>query len=90
MAGKEKQISSATTCYVRNGKRSSCTGRAFWTTGEKGSERKSRAQVGSGYLKSDLVSVSGVLVLGVLTLVYRIPELSEKRKRVNLGNSDAE
>ena len=45
--------------------------------------------MGSGYLRSGLVSVSGVLVLGVLTLVYRIPELSEKRKRVIPGNSDA-
>ena len=30
--------------YGRNGKRSSSTGRAFWTTGEKVSEVKSRAQ----------------------------------------------
>ena len=53
-------------------------------------ERKSRAQVGSGYLMPGLVSVSGVLVLGVLTLVYLIPDLSMKRKRVNPGSSDAE
>ena len=53
-------------------------------------ERKSRAQVGSGYLRPGLVSVSGVLVLGVLTLDSRIPNLSRKRKRVNPGNSDAE
>ena len=39
-------------------------------------ERKSRAQVGSGYLRSGLVSVSDALVLGVLTLDYRIHELS--------------
>ena len=53
------------------------------------SERKSRAQVGSGYLRPGLVSVSVVLVLGVLTLDYRIPVLSRKQKRVNPGNSDA-
>ena len=56
-------------------------------------ERKSRAEEargGSGYLRPGLVSLSGVLVLGVLTLVYRIPELSRKLKRVNPGNSDAE
>ena len=35
-------------------------------------ERKSRAQGGSGYLRSGLVSVSGVLVLGVMTLDYRV------------------
>ena len=46
--------------------------------------------MGSGYLRPGLVSVSGVLVLGVLTLVYRIPELSRKLKEVNPGNSDAE
>ena len=38
--------------------------------------------MGSGYLRSDLVSVSGVLVLGVLILVYRIPNLTVKRKEV--------
>ena len=43
----------------------------------------------SGYLMSGLVSVSGVLVLGVLILVYRIPNLSEKRKEVNPGILDA-
>ena len=37
-----------------------------------------------------LVSASGVLVLGVLILVYRNPNLSRKRKRVNPGNADAE
>ena len=46
--------------------------------------------MGSGYLRPGLVSLSGVLVLGVLTLVYRIPELSMKLKEVNPGNSDAE
>ena len=54
------------------------------------SEGKNRAQGGSGYLRPGLVSVSGVLVLGVLTLVYRNPNLSRKRKRVNPGSSDAE
>ena len=46
--------------------------------------------MGTGYLRPDLVSLSGVLVLGVLTLVYRIPELSRKLKEVNPKNSDAE
>ena len=55
----------------------------------KGKAEQSRAQVGSGYLRPGLVSVSVVLVLGVLTLDYRIPELSRKQKRVNPGNSDA-
>ena len=90
MAGKEKKISAATTCYGRNGKRSSSTGRAFWTTGEMVRERKSRAQVGSGYLRPGLVSVSGVLVLGVLNLDYRIKVKSVNLKRVNPGNSHAE
>ena len=56
----------------------------------KGKAEQSKAQVGSGYLRPGLVSVSGVMVLGVLTLDYRIPNLSRKRKRVNPGNSDAE
>ena len=56
----------------------------------KGKTEQSEAQVGSGYLRPGLVSVSGVLVLGVLTLVYRIPDLTRKRKRVSPGNSDAE
>ena len=56
----------------------------------KGKAEQSKAQVGSGYLRPGLVSLSGVLVLGVLTLVSRIPELSRKLKRVNPGNSDAE
>ena len=53
----------------------------------KAEQRK--AQVGSGYLRPGLVSVSGVLVLGVLTLDYRIKVKSVNRKRVNPGNSDA-
>ena len=44
----------------------------------KAKAEQSRAQVGSGYLRPGLVSVSGVLVLGVLTLDYRIPDLSRK------------
>ena len=56
----------------------------------KGKAEQSKAQVGSGYLRPGLVSLSGVLVLGVLTLVYRIPELSRKLKEVNPKNSDAE
>ena len=43
-----------------------------------------RATLGAG-----LVSVSGVLVLGVLTLVCRINVNSPNRKRVNPGNSGA-
>ena len=89
MAGKEKKFSSATTCYVRNGSRSSSTGRAFWTIREMVSERKSRAQVGSGYLRPGLVSVSVVLVLGVLTLDCRVKVKSVNRKRVNQKYSDA-
>ena len=84
---KKTKFSSATTCYGRNGKRSSSTGLA-WTTGEKGTKGKSRAQGESGYIRSGLVSGSGVLVLGVLTLDYRIPNLSEKRKEVNPGILD--
>ena len=53
------------------------------------SERKSRAHGGTGYLRPGLVSVSVVLVLGVLILDYRIPELSRKQKRVNPVYSDA-
>ena len=68
---------------------SSATGRAFWTIGEMGSEWKSRAQGGSGYLRSGLVSVSGVLVLGVLTLDYRVKVKSVNRKRANKRKSDA-
>ena len=55
----------------------------------KGKAEQSRSQVGSGYLRPGLVSVSGVLVLGVLTLDCRILNLSVNRKRVNPGNSDA-
>ena len=45
-----------------------------------GSERKIRAQVGSGYLMPGIVSVSDVLVLGVLTLDYSIPVKSRKQR----------
>ena len=45
--------------------------------------------MGSGYLRSGLVSVSGVLVLGVLTLDFRITVVPVNRKRVNPGKSDA-
>ena len=45
--------------------------------------------MGSGYLRSGLVSVSGVLVLWVLTLDYRITVIRLNRKRVNPGKSDA-
>ena len=86
---KKNKFSSATTCYGRNGKRSSSTGRAFWTTGEMESERKIRAQGGSGYLRPGMVSVSGVLVIWVLTLDYRIKVKSVNRKRVNPKYSDA-
>ena len=57
--------------------------------GEEVREWKSRAQGGSGYLRSGLVSVSGVLVLGVLTLDCRIKVNSVSRTRVNPGKSDA-
>ena len=59
-------------------------------SGQSERVRKNRAQVGSGYLRPGLVSVSDALVLGVLTLDYRIPNLSRKRNRVIPGNSDAE
>ena len=79
-------------CYGRNGKRSSSTGLA-WTTGEMGAKGKSRVKQSTGEnratLGAGLVSVSGVLVLGVLTLDYRINVNSSNRKRVNPGNSDA-
>ena len=58
--------------------------------GTKGKRRvkqstvENRATLGAG-----LVSVSGVLVLGVLTLDYRINVNSSNRKRVNPGKSDA-
>ena len=45
--------------------------------------------MGLGYLRPGLVSVSVVLVLGVLTLDYGVPVKSKKRKRVSPGNSDA-
>ena len=53
-------------------------------------KRENNTQEGSCYLRPGLVSVSDFLVLGVLTLVYRIPELSRKLKEVNPGYSDAE
>ena len=45
-----------------------------------GSERKSRAQVGSGYLMPGLVSVSDALIIGVLTLNYCSPVKSRKQR----------
>ena len=54
-----------------------------------GSKRENNTQEKSCYLRPGLVSVSDALVLGVMTLVYRIPVNSEKLKRVNLRNSDA-
>ena len=51
---------------------------------EKAEHRWDRATLGAG-----LVSVSGVLVLGVLTLDYRIIVNSPNRKRVNPGKSGA-
>ena len=50
--------------------------------GEKQSTGENRATLGAG-----LVSVSGVLVLGVLTLDYRINVNSSNRKRVNSRKS---
>ena len=52
--------------------------------GKKQSTGENRATLGAG-----LVSVSGVLVLGVLTLDYRINVNSSNRKRVNSRKSDA-
>ena len=53
----EKKFSSATTCYGRNGKRSSSTGLAFWTTGEIGESGKAehmwdRATLGQAWFLS--------------------------------------
>ena len=45
--------------------------------------------MGSGYLRPGLVSLSGVLVLGVLTVVYRTTVIKLNRNRVNPGKSDA-
>ena len=45
--------------------------------------------MGSGYIRSGLVSVSGVMVLGVLTLDYRVKVKSVNRKRANPRKSDA-
>ena len=50
----------------------------------KQSTGENRATLGAG-----LVSVSGVLVLGVLTLDYRINVNSSNRKRVNSRKSGA-
>ena len=55
----------------------------------KGKAEQSKAQVGSGYLRPGLVSLSGVLVLGVLTLVYRINVKYVNRKEANSRKSDA-
>ena len=55
----------------------------------KGKAEQSKAQVGSGYLRPDLVSVSGVLILGVLTLDYRVKVKSVNRKRANSKKADA-
>ena len=52
--------------------------------GEKAEHRENRATLGAG-----LVSVSGVLVLGVLTLEYPIKVKSVNRKKVNPKYSDA-
>ena len=79
-------------CYGRNGKRSSSTGLA-WTTGEVSAEVKSRVEQSTGEnratLGAGLVSLSGVLVLGVLTVDYRINVNSLNRKKVNPGKSGA-
>ena len=74
---------------MRNRKRSFSTGLAFRTTGEKSENGKAEHREESGYLRSGLVSVSGVLVLVVLTLDYRINVISVNRKKVNPGKSDA-
>ena len=52
--------------------------------GKEQSTGENRATLGAG-----LVSVSGVLVLGVLTLDYRINVNSSNRRRVNPGISGA-
>ena len=76
-------------CYWRNGKRSSGTGLVFWTTGEKGEYGKAGHRVDRATLGAGLVSVSGVLVLGVLSVDYRVNVTKLNRKRVNPGNSGA-
>ena len=50
---------------------------------------KAEHMVGSGYLRPGLVSLSGVLVLVVLTVDQRITVKKLNRKRVNPGKSDA-
>ena len=81
-----------TQCYGRNGKSSSSTGLAS-TSGEVVQRGKSREEQSTGEnratLGAGLVSVSGVLVLGFLTLDYRINVNSPNRKRVNSGKSGA-
>ena len=53
-------------------------------------EKQSRVSTGGiGYLRPGLISLSGVLVLGVLTLDYRINVNSSNRKRVNSRKSGA-
>ena len=83
MVGKENKIFSATTCYGRNGKRYSSTGRAFWAIGEareygKAEHMWDRATLGRAWFLSPLS-----------WFLCRIPELSRKQQRVNPGNSDA-
>ena len=68
-----------------NESRSSSTGRAFLER----VKRESNTQERSSYLRPGLVSVSVVLVLGALTLDYRIKVKSVNRKRVNPKYSDA-
>ena len=58
--------------------------RREWYKVEKQSTGENLATLGAG-----LVSVSGVLVLGVPTLDYRINVNSSNRKRVNSGKSGA-
>ena len=53
------------------------------------SKRENDTHVGTCYIRPGLVSVSDAMVLGALTLVYRIPVNSVKQKRVNPRNSDA-
>ena len=79
-------------CYGRNGKSSSSTGLA-WTTGEVSAKGESRVKQSTGEnratLGAGLVSLSGVLVLGVLTVDYRVIVIPPNRKRVNPGNLGA-
>ena len=61
-------------------RRGECKGKSR----EEQSTGENRATLGAG-----LVSLSGVLVLGVLTVDYRIIVIPPNRKRVNPGNSGA-